>query len=108
VFVTCSSSSLMYIDLLKSGTASTGDAMTPTPKPASSSPPPTDGVMDPCQQDACTLEAGLQGEEENEKPEMGLPTAIILLFIATVVCRCLISLTVPRSSNPDRLCFLPA
>jgi Ca2+:H+ antiporter len=61
--------------------------------PASSSPPPTDGVIDPDQQDARSLEAGLQGEEEIERPEMSLQTTIVLLIAVTVVCRWLISLT---------------
>jgi Ca2+:H+ antiporter len=53
--------------------------------PASSSPPPTDGVIDPAQRDARTLEACLE-EEEVEKPEMGMQTTIILLVVVTVVC----------------------
>ncbi|KAI0280806.1 Sodium/calcium exchanger protein-domain-containing protein [Russula aff. rugulosa BPL654] len=60
---------------------SLGRGMTPAP----SSPPPTDGVIDPGQQDARTLEAGSQGEEEIEKPEMSLQTTIILLIIVTVL-----------------------
>jgi Ca2+:H+ antiporter len=63
--------------------------------PASSSPPPTDGVMDPGQRDARSLEAGLE-EEEIEEPEMGLQTAIILLIVVTVVCRWLIFLDCPE------------
>jgi hypothetical protein len=47
--------------------------------PASSSPPPTDGVMDPDQRDARSLEEGPE-EGEIEEPEMGLQTTIILLY----------------------------
>jgi hypothetical protein len=50
--------------------------------------------MHPDQRDARSLEAGLEEEEEVEKPEMGLQTAIILLVVVAVVCRWLISLTV--------------
>jgi len=53
--------------------------------PASSSPPPTDVVIDPAQRDAHTLEAGLEEEEEVEKPEMGMNTTIILLIVVTVL-----------------------
>jgi hypothetical protein len=67
--------------------------------PASSSPPPTDGVTDPDQRDARSLEAGLEEEEEIEEPEMGLQTVIILLIVVTVVCRWLICLTVPMSNR---------
>jgi hypothetical protein len=49
--------------------------------------------MHPDQRDAHSLEAGLEEEEEVEKPEMGLQTAIILLVVVAVVCRWLISLT---------------
>ncbi|KAN0113962.1 calcium/proton exchanger [Russula decolorans] len=52
--------------------------------PASSSPPPTDGVMNPDQRDARSLEEGLE-EGEIEEPEMGLQTTIILLFVITVL-----------------------
>ncbi|KAN0103667.1 Sodium/calcium exchanger domain containing protein [Russula decolorans] len=52
--------------------------------PASSSPPPTDGVMDPDQRDARSLEEGLE-EGEIEESEMGLLTTIILLFVITVL-----------------------
>ena len=67
--------------------------------PASSSPPPTDGVMDPDRQDARSLEAGLEEEEEIEEPKMGLQTTIVLLIVVTVVRRWLISSTVPRSNR---------
>jgi hypothetical protein len=66
--------------------------------PASSSPPPTDGVMDPDQRDA-RLEAGLEEERKIDEPAMGMQTTIILLIAVTVVCRWLISLTVPRSNR---------
>ena len=66
--------------------------------PAWSSPPPTDGVIDPGQQDARLLEAG-EDLEEDEKPEMRLRTGIILVIVAAVVCRWLISLTVPSSNR---------
>ena len=67
--------------------------------PASSLPPPTDDVMDPDQRDAHSLEAGLEGEEgENKEPEIALQTTIILLIVVTVVCRWLIFLTVPGSN----------
>jgi Ca2+:H+ antiporter len=52
--------------------------------PAPSPPPPTDGVMDP-QRDAHSLEAGLEEEEEIEKPKMGLQTTIVLLIVVTVL-----------------------
>jgi len=55
--------------------------------------------MDPDQRDAPSLEAGLEEEEMPEMPKMGLQTAIILLIVVTVVCRRLISLTVPRSDH---------
>jgi hypothetical protein len=54
--------------------------------------------MDPCQRDTRSLEAGLE-EGKIEEPEMGLQTAIILLIVVTVVCRWLISLTVPMSNR---------
>jgi hypothetical protein len=54
--------------------------------------------MDPDQRDARSLEEGLE-EGEIEESEMGLLTTIILLFVITVVCRWLISLTVPRSNR---------
>jgi hypothetical protein len=41
--------------------------------------------MDP-QRDAHSLEAGLEEEEEIEKPKMGLQTTIVLLIVVTVVC----------------------
>jgi len=50
--------------------------------PASSWPPPTDGMMDPDQRDARSLEAGLE-EGEIEEPKMGLRRAIILLVVVT-------------------------
>ncbi len=67
--------------------------------PASSPPPPIDGVMDPDRQDARSLEAGLEEEEEIEEPKMGLQTTIVLLIVVTVVRRWLISSTVPRSNR---------
>ncbi|KAF8486048.1 calcium/proton exchanger [Russula ochroleuca] len=50
--------------------------------PASSSPPPVDGVMNPAQPDA-SLEAGL--EEGVERPQMCLQTTIVLLAVVTVL-----------------------
>ena len=67
--------------------------------PAPSPPPPTDGVIDPAQRDAGSLEAGLEKEDEVEEPEMSLQTTIILLVIVTVVCRWLTSLTVTNSNR---------
>jgi Ca2+:H+ antiporter len=67
--------------------------------PASSSPPPTVGVIDPDQRGARSLEAGLEEEGEIEELKMGLQTTIVLLIVVTVVCRWFISLTVPRSNR---------
>jgi len=54
--------------------------------PASSSPPPIDGVMDPDRQDARSLEAGSEGEGEiEEQPKMGMQTTVILLIVVTVL-----------------------
>jgi hypothetical protein len=56
--------------------------------------------MDPDRQDARSLEAGSEGEGEiEEQPKMGMQTTVILLIVVTVVCRWLISLTVPRSNH---------
>jgi hypothetical protein len=55
--------------------------------------------MDPDQRDARSLEEGFEEEEEIEEPKMSLKTGIILLIVVTVVCRWLISLTVPRSNH---------
>ena len=54
---------------------------------------PADDVLDPAQRDACSLEAGPGGtDDEVEEPEMGLQTTIALLAIVTLVCRLFISL----------------
>ncbi len=53
--------------------------------------------MDP----ARSSEAGLEQEEKIEKFEMGLQMAIVLLIVVSVVCRWLISLTVPRSDRAE-------
>jgi len=61
--------------------------------PDSSSLPSADGVIDPAQRDACSLEAGPEVVEQQVTPEMGLSTTIALLIIVTLVCRSPISLT---------------
>ncbi|KAF8501612.1 calcium/proton exchanger [Russula emetica] len=53
--------------------------------PASSSPPPTVGVIDPDQRGARSLEAGLEEEGETEELKMGMQTTIVLLIVVTVL-----------------------